>query len=95
MENDKRIEEVMSSIDSIKRAEANPFLYEKIMYRMKNGKSTAEVQPKFSWQWALAACVIVGVNIGIWAAPATSITSATTDTEQFAESYFTNNIYTF
>lgn len=85
----------MGSIDSIKRAEANPFLYEKIMYRIKNGNNKAEEQPKFSWQWAMAACVIVGVNISIWAAPATSITSTTTDTEQFAATYFTNNIYTF
>lgn len=92
-----RIEDVLSSIDTIKRVEANPFMYEKVMFRMKNGKASVKEQTaKANWQWALAACVIVAINVAIWAAPATNVTSITaTETEQFAQTFYGTNTYWF
>lgn len=60
------IEKVMASVDSINKAEVNPFLYEKIMNRMgqKKGKVIPFVQrPQFV---RLAACILLLIAMNVF-----------------------------
>ena len=63
MEKENWINEVMQSTKGIKPVEANPFLFEKIAHKIELNKRD-EVQAKsFLKGWALAASLVIAVNI--------------------------------
>jgi hypothetical protein len=57
----KKIEDALNSLDGIKRAEANPYLYSKIHNRLQ-GRS--EVAPQeLAWRLVIALFVVALVNV--------------------------------
>jgi hypothetical protein len=58
-----KIEETLSSLENIKRAEANPFLFTRIESKLQISK---EVLLKPSLVWSMAACVLVVLSINIF-----------------------------
>ena len=57
----KKIEGTLSSLDGIKRAGANPFLYGKIRSRMENGKQFIPIQ--LGWRMVLALAIVAVINV--------------------------------
>jgi hypothetical protein len=57
------INEVMSSADGLQRPAGNPFLYEKIKYKMERGSAAAPTAgKKMAWGWAMALLALLAVN---------------------------------
>jgi hypothetical protein len=64
METNKKVEETLASFDGIRRAEANPFIYERIVQRMQSSKeSISAITPVMKWRLAAFAILLVGLNI--------------------------------
>ena len=60
---DKRIEETLESLNGIRRAEANPFLYTRIQARLKQPGSVLEQVVMFSGRPAFAFLVLLIVLV--------------------------------
>jgi hypothetical protein len=56
---DQRIEDTLSSLDGLQRAEPNPFLYTRIRGRMQSHEKPAYV----SWAWAFALGLMIIANL--------------------------------
>jgi hypothetical protein len=56
---DQRIEDTLSSLDGLQRAEARPFLYTRIRGRMQ----AHEKPSKLSWGWAFALGLMIIANV--------------------------------
>ena len=63
MEKENWINEVMQSTRGMKPAEANPFLFEKIALKIEQRKTGATKETGFSKGWAVAAVLLVVINI--------------------------------
>ena len=61
MNNEKRIEEVMNSLDGIQQAEPNPFLYNRILNRI-NSASGEYAPVKLVWLAAASLALIFLLN---------------------------------
>ena len=62
-ERDQWISEIMNSTEGIQRPDANPFLYEKIKYRMQHGKAVNHLPGKVSLAgWVAAIIILLAVN---------------------------------
>lgn len=57
------INEVMGSAEGLQRPAGNPFLYEKIKYKMERRSEVAPTAgKKMAWGWAMALVVLLAVN---------------------------------
>ena len=63
MEKETWINEVMQSTKGMKPAEANPFLFEKIAFKIEMKESDIIQERSFFKSWALAATFVVMINI--------------------------------
>ena len=63
MEKEDWINEVMQSTKGIRPMEANPFLFEKIAFKIDMKASDVTQEKSFFKSWALAASLIVMINI--------------------------------
>jgi hypothetical protein len=63
MEKENWINEVMQSTKGMKPMEANPFLFEKIVHKIELNKKEEAQAKSFSKGWALAASIVIIVNI--------------------------------
>ena len=63
MEKENWINEVMQSTKGMKPVEANPFLFEKIAHKIELNKRDEEKAKSLSKGWALAASLVIVVNI--------------------------------
>jgi hypothetical protein len=59
-DNDKRIEDILRSLDRLQRAEANPFMATRIRNRLH---PTPVLSPAWSWCLAIVMVVIVLLNM--------------------------------
>lgn len=59
---DKWIQEVESSIDGIQQAEVTPYLYNKILMKLRN-VSVNEVKPKLVWASLTTFIVLILLNL--------------------------------
>jgi hypothetical protein len=59
---EKRIEETLQSIDGLGRANANPFLFQKVMNRMGAAESKTPRPAVISWSVALAV-ILIALNM--------------------------------
>lgn len=59
---DKWIQETENSIDGIGRAEANPYLYHKILEKIRQ-KALTEVKPKLVWASMATLVLLLAINI--------------------------------
>jgi hypothetical protein len=58
-----KVQEVMESLDGVQRAEANPFLYTKVMNRLQNKSASTRKFLRLSWELAFAMILFTGLNI--------------------------------
>ena len=63
MEKENWINEVMQSTKGIKPVETNPFLFEKIAHKIELNRRDEVRVKSFSKGWALAASLVIVVNI--------------------------------
>jgi hypothetical protein len=63
MNKDKKINEVLNSLDGIQRAEVSPFLYSGIINKLKVDEKIAPV--KVVWFAATSLCLLFLLNIAI------------------------------
>lgn len=65
MKKEEWIEEVFNSTQGIKRANASPFLLEKIAQRIasENEQKISKLNPAFKWAFTLTAILFISVNI--------------------------------
>jgi hypothetical protein len=57
------IEDILHSLDGIRKATANPYLYEKIKNRLESGRTPTG---STFLRWALAGVFIITLNIVTW-----------------------------
>jgi hypothetical protein len=57
----KRIEETLSSIDHLQRAEANPFLYGRVRNRLEAWKTF--VPKQMAWRMVIALLAVAVINL--------------------------------
>ena len=85
-----KIEETLNSLSGMKRAEANPFLYDKVMHRMAQA-GTQPSRPFFSLQWQLAGLfLLLALNAYTFFSYRTSASSEA-PIQTFATEYFARN----
>ena len=65
MNKEERINHILESSAEIKPAEANPFLYQKIINRVQQPRVQTVSIAKFRLNWAAAIALIVAVNIAV------------------------------
>jgi hypothetical protein len=82
MNKEKWINEVMNSLDGVKPAGANPFLYDRILGRIRNAEA-AYASPKLVWLAAASLALLIALNVFIIQRSGNSKTS---DVEQLATS---------
>jgi hypothetical protein len=63
MNKDKKINEILNSLDGIQRAEVSPFLYSGIINKLKGHEKIAPV--KVVWLAAASLCLLFLLNIAI------------------------------
>jgi hypothetical protein len=64
MNNEKRINEVLNSLDKIQRAEASPFLYDRILYKI-NAEGSEYTPARLVWLAAASFALLLILNITI------------------------------
>ena len=86
---EKWVKETMESIDHIGRAEANPFLYDKVMHRTQStGKRGMTFTPA-TIRWAVICTVLlVGLNVFSILHSSKESNSSRRTTNVFASEYF-------
>jgi len=57
----KKIEETLSSLDGMQRAEANPFLYGKIKHKLESVKEF--VPKRLAWRMVIALAIVAVINM--------------------------------
>jgi hypothetical protein len=62
MNKEKRIEEILNSLDDVQRAEANPFLFQKIKTRMQP-KDEPMLTMQMGWRLAIALVTVLILNL--------------------------------
>lgn len=86
-----RIEQTLGSIDGIQRAEANPFLFTRVMEKMKQ-PAPGIFKPMVIWQFATSMVVVLGLNIAIGLYV---FNQPTSNTQTSGSGYFDNHIYNY
>ena len=57
----EKVEETLHSLDGMQGAEANPFLYSKILNRLQ--RATSPVQQQWAWRLVMALGIVAVANI--------------------------------
>jgi hypothetical protein len=94
MENTKhhnRIEQTLKSLDTIQRAEANPFLLTRVLEKMKSN-TIDRVKPVWVWRMTASFILIIAINItvGLYISGNSQPTNASTES-----GYFSNHLYNY
>lgn len=86
-----RIEQTLAGLDGMKRAEANPFLFTRVMEQMKM-PAPGIFKRVAIWQMASCMLFVLGLNLAI----GFYVYNSNSGSEQPNESaYFNNHIYTY
>ena len=100
MNKTEKIEKTLNSLDGINRAQANPFLFEKIKNRMNGDNKAKASNTKLVFATVIALAAAVILNIFVWQSYSASNNNYTTtqnskqDISSFAKEYFgTNSTY--
>lgn len=62
----KKVEEALQGLENIERAEANPFLYQKVLHRLENAGRTTVAVINTRWVWGFAAAFALLLAINVW-----------------------------
>ena len=64
MNKEQWVNAVIGSTNGMKQAEANPYLYQKVLHKLKEQNQPVEVLPGFVVRrWAIAATVVMILNV--------------------------------
>jgi hypothetical protein len=63
MKIDEQIDKTLSSLDGMQRAQANPFLYQRIRQRLDTARSGTRIAPALAWRLAAACLLLLGLNV--------------------------------
>jgi hypothetical protein len=87
----KQIEQALNSLDGVKRAQANPFLFTRVMEKLQF-QAPLLLKPRLIWRVAFSMLLILFLNIGagIYIFQKQEQPSATSQ-----DGYFTNQIYSY
>ncbi len=86
MNKEKWINEIMNSLDNVKSAEANPFLYNKILNKI--GSGALEYTPiKLVWLAAASFALLVVLNFSIIKKSDSAQSNSKNEVETLANSY--------
>lgn len=86
-----RVEQSLHSLNNIQRAEANPFLFTRVIEKMKQ-PAPGIFKPMVIWQFATSMIVVLGLNIAIGLY---IFNQPTTSNQSTQTGYFDNHIYTY
>ena len=86
-----KIESTLNSLDGVKRAEVNPFLFTRIIEKMKQ-PAPGILKPMLIWQAATTMIIVLGLNVAVGLYMFNNRTTANQPTES---GYFTNHIYNY
>ena len=86
MNKEKWINEVMNSLDDVKSAEANPFLYNKILSKINTVKEEPSSN-KPVWLMAASFAILVALNFQAMRTSNSFSKNEKTDVEQIANAY--------
>ncbi len=62
MDKEKWIDEVMGSAKGREQANPNPFLYEKVIFRLQQKVTAGDADVAFVYKWAATVLLLVGIN---------------------------------
>ena len=86
------IEKTLNSLGGLQKAEANAFLYEKVMSRLEKPEAkVVSIAPRIIWQAAACFAALVVLNVFVWTRSAETNETAKTKTENsnpVAQEYF-------
>ncbi len=63
----ENVKRTLASLDGLRRAPANPFLYQRIRLRMDVARAAQRVNLKLAWRLAAVCLLVAGLNILSWA----------------------------
>ncbi len=67
MKIDEQIDQTLNSLDGLQRAQANPFLYQRIRQRLSTVHPNNRMTPALAWRLAVACLLLLGLNVISWA----------------------------
>lgn len=85
------VEKTLNSLDNLQKAEANAFLYDKVMMRLENKEAkVVSIAPRLVWQAAACFAVLITLNIFVWTRSANTSETKTQaeNTNPVAKEYF-------
>lgn len=101
MDNKDKIEKTLSSLDGIKRAQANPFLFEKIVNRMQAKPKTVTYGTGYVMAAMMAILAVFVINFAVWKSyidstahynnSITTVTNRKQDISSFAKEFFNSS----
>ncbi len=94
MDTQEKIEKTLESLNGIKRAEANPFLFAKIKSGLNVKGAGKSPVSRTVFAAALAAIAVIVINVAVWTSYAGAVkqqTNGNEDITSFAKEYFNSN----
>ena len=97
---EEKVDRALASLDNLRRAKANPFLYEKISGRMKDPVRSKSFGPKFIFAAVTVMILMLLLNFSVWKSYDSSVnypkeTTTHTQSKQnistFTQEYFNQN----
>lgn len=85
------IEKTLNSLDNLQKAEANAFLYDKVIMKLQNKEAkVVSIAPRLVWQAAACFAVLITLNIFVWTRSANTTETKTQaeNTNPVAKEYF-------
>lgn len=92
---DEQIDKTLNSLDGIRRAQANPFLYQRIRQRMDTARSEIRIKPALAWRMAAACLLLAALNVISWGRLNNREQAGSTSAFQqiYGEYIYSNSIY--
>ncbi len=86
------VEKTLNSLSGLQKAEANAFLYEKVMSGLQKSEARViPIAPRIIWQAAACFAALIVVNVFVWTKSADTNETSQTKTENtnpVAQEYF-------
>lgn len=101
MDNKDKIERTLNSLDNIRRAQANPFLFEKIVNRIQAKPKAVSYGTKYVMAAVMGLLAVFVINFAVWKSyidstakynnSITTVTNQKQDISTFAKEFFNSS----
>jgi len=93
--NNEQIDKTLNSLDGIRRAPANPFLYQKIRQKLDNSRAEIRVSPAVAWRMVAACLLLAVLNVISWGRwnKIEKASSTSVFQQVYGEYIYSNSIY--